>query len=76
MSEPEEARAHAGGREPEHRPLVGDEADRRLQERGGHLEDEVQEADLGEGERVVLLKHRIDRRQQRLDGVVEAGGRS
>ena len=33
--EPDEAGAHAEGREPEHRPLVGIEADRRLQQRGG-----------------------------------------
>ena len=39
---------------------------------GGDLEDEGDEADLGEGQRQVLLEIGIDRRQQRLQEVVEA----
>ena len=66
-----EARAHAGRRQPEHRPPVGEQADPRLQQRGRALEDQVHQPDLGEAQPEVRLEHRIERRQQRLDGVVQ-----
>ncbi len=43
---------------------VGVEADHRLQHRGGELEGERNEADLAEGERVVVLEDRVERRHQ------------
>ncbi len=53
------------------RLAVGDDADHRLQQRRGELERQRDQADLGEVERVVRLQDRIDRRDQRLHGVVE-----
>ena len=53
------------------RPLVGEETDHGLQQRGRHLEREGQEADLAESEPVVGFQDRINRRQQRLHHVVQ-----
>ena len=53
------------------RPLVGVEADDRLQQRRGELIGERDEADLPEVELEARLQHRIDRRQQRLQHVVQ-----
>ncbi len=66
-----EARAHPDGQRVGLRPLVGVDADERLQQRCRHLEGESDQPDLSvvEGERV--LEDRVDRRQQRLDRVVE-----
>ena len=50
---------------------VGVDADEGLEQRGGELEGEGDEADLAVVEREGLLEQRIDRRQQRLDRVVE-----
>ena len=50
---------------------VGVDADERLQQRGGELEGERDQADLGEARGRNLLEQRIDRRQQRLHHVVE-----
>ena len=47
------------------------EADQRLQERGGDLEDEGDDADLEEAQRRLAAEHRIERRRQRLHRVVE-----
>ena len=69
-----EAGSHADGQRIRHRPAVGDHADNRLEQRGGQLEDEGDQADLRERQGEVLLQHRIDRRQQRLDRVVEEMG--
>ena len=65
-------RGHADRQRIGHRPLVGEHADGRLQQRGGELEREGQEPDLHEIEPVVLLEDRIDRRQQRLHHIVDA----
>ena len=51
--------------------MVGVEPDQRLQQRGGELEREGDQADLGEIQRERGLEHRIHRRQQRLHHVVE-----
>ena len=53
---------------------VGVEADCRLEDRAGHLEGEGNQADLGEIERERFFEQRIDRRDQRLDRVVEKVG--
>ena len=53
------------------RPAVGVQPDERLEQRRGALEREGDEPDLGEGEGVGLLQHRVDGRDQGLDGVVE-----
>ena len=50
---------------------VGQPSGDGLQERRGHLEDQRDEADLGEREAEFLLEKRIDRRNDRLHHVVE-----
>jgi hypothetical protein len=50
---------------------VGEEADPGLQQRGGDLEGQGDHADLGEAQVVVGLEHGVDRRQHRLDQVVD-----
>jgi hypothetical protein len=62
---------HAGDQRIGHRPAVGDEADDRLEQRSGGVEGEGDEADLGVGQREGFAQNRVERRQQRLDGVVE-----
>ena len=46
-------------------------ADERLQDRSGHLKGERDQADLDEAEVKARLEERINRRDKRLDGVVE-----
>ncbi len=53
------------------RSAIGEEADPRLQQRGGDLERQGNHADLGETQVVVGLEHRVDRRQHRLDQVID-----
>ena len=53
---------------------VGIAADERLQDRGGHLEDERDETDLGERKTEFGFEQRIDRRNHRLHHVVEQMG--
>ncbi|MNH34313.1 hypothetical protein D3C79_949000 [compost metagenome] len=50
---------------------IGVVADPRLQQRGRQLKRQGDQADLGEGQPIVGLEHRIDRRQHRLDQVVD-----
>jgi len=50
---------------------VGEVADRRLQQRSSELERQRDHADLGKIQCVIVLQDRIDRRDQRLHGVVE-----
>jgi hypothetical protein len=69
--EADECRAHADDQRVGLRPAVGIEADDGLQQRGGELEGQRDEADLAEVEAVGVLDQRIDRRQQRLHHVVE-----
>ena len=71
QQQPAQRGAHADGERIRHRPAVGVGADQRLQQRRGDLERERDQADLAEVERVVLLQDRVDRRQQRLDHVVQ-----
>ncbi len=54
-----------------HRPAVGDQSHHRLQQGGGELEGEGEQADLAEAEMEAGLQGRIDGRQQRLHHVVE-----
>src|SRR5713226_962795 len=51
--------------------LVGKMPDHRLQQRGGKLERQRDHPDLREVQRIVVLQDRVDRRYQRLHGVVE-----
>ena len=74
QDEAAQGRAHAAGERIGQRAAVGVDADQRLQQRGGDLEGEGDQADLAEIERVVLLEDRVDGRQQRLDHVVEQMG--
>ena len=50
QQQPAEAEAHADGQRIGLRPTVGEKADERLEERGGHLEDEGDQTDLREVE--------------------------
>lgn len=58
-------RAHAEGR------LVEIESGQRLKDRTGQLINQRDEPDLGETERQVVLQHRIDGRNDRLQRIVE-----
>ncbi len=62
---------HADHHRIRHRMLVGVEPDQRLQQRGRDLEGQRHQPDLTEIERIGGLDDRIDRRDQRLDHVVE-----
>ena len=72
-SRPAEGDAHPERERERQRPAVGVQPDERLEQRRGELEREGDEADLGEGEGVGLLQHRVDGRDQGLDRVVRAG---
>ena len=67
----DEGRAHPGDQRKRFGVLVGVESDHRLQQRGGELEGQGEQADLAEIEAVVALQHRIDRGQERLHHVVQ-----
>ena len=67
QEQPGQGEAHADGERERLGMAVGVEADERLQQRGGQLEGERDEADLGEGEAERLLQQRVDRRDERLD---------
>ncbi|CAM2158991.1 hypothetical protein PT2222_50047 [Paraburkholderia tropica] len=66
-----EREAHADGQRIRHRALVRIDADERLQHRRRDLVRERDQADLRERQREVVLEHRIDGQDQRLDHVVE-----
>jgi hypothetical protein len=51
--------------------FVGEMSDHRLQQRGGELERQRDHSDLREIERIAVFQDRVDRRDQRLHGVVE-----
>ncbi len=70
-SEAEEGRGHADRQRKRLRLLVGEMTDQRLQQRSGELERQRDHSDLREVERVAVLQNRIDRRNQRLHGIVE-----
>ena len=72
--EPAKGRAHADGQRERERTAVRIKPHHRLEQRGGDIEGERDDADLGEIEREGILQHRVDRRQQRLDHVVEEMG--
>ncbi len=63
--------SHADGQRLRLRLAIGEIADHRLEERRGELVGERDQADVPEVERERGLEDRIDRRQQRLDHVVE-----
>jgi hypothetical protein len=67
----EEGKSHAKGERKRLRLAVGEMSDHRLQQRCGELERQCDQSDLREVERVTLFQDRIDRRNQRLHGVVE-----
>ena len=69
--QPHQRRGHAASDRIGQRPLVGVDADHRLQQRRRALEGQRQEAKLHIVEPVALLEDRIDRRQQRLHDVVD-----
>ena len=62
---------HAGGQQPRFGMTVGVVADPRLQQGGGQLEGQGDQADLGKAQAVVGLEHRVDRRQHGLDQVID-----
>ncbi|MNV53572.1 hypothetical protein D3C71_1457260 [compost metagenome] len=62
---------HAGRQQPRFGMTVGVETDPRLQQRGGELEGQGDQADLGEAQAIAGLEHRVDRRQHGLDQVVD-----
>jgi hypothetical protein len=51
--------------------VIGVESDQRLEQRGGELKGQREEADLHEIEPEAGLQHRVHRRKQRLHRVVE-----
>ena len=66
-----ERERHAADERVRHRPPIGVEADHRLQERCGQLQRQRHQADLREREREGRLEHRIQRRDERLQRVVQ-----
>jgi hypothetical protein len=72
----DERRRHAERQRERLRAPVRVEADQRLQDRGGELEGQRDDADLHEIERQRLLDQRIDRQQRRLHCVVEKVART
>jgi len=66
-----ERKSHADGERERLRLAVGKMSDHRLQQRRGELERQRDQADLREIERIARFQDRIDRRNQRLHGVVE-----
>ena len=69
-----ESEHHAGGEGERLRVAVGVEADERLQDRGRELERQRDEPDLCEGDVQFILEDRIQRREERLNRVVEQVG--
>ena len=69
--DPGDAQTHAGGRRIGHRIAVDDEADERLEDRGGELKSQCYQADLAEVEGVAVFEDRVDRGQERLHRVVQ-----
>ena len=67
----DQRRAHAGDQRVGLRPAVRVHADDGLQQRGGELKRQRDQADLAEVEAVGVLDDGIDRRQQRLHHVVQ-----
>ena len=64
-------REHADGQRIGLRSPVGVAADKRLEKRRRDLENESNDADLGKAQRIIVFEDRIDRRQQRLDHVIQ-----
>ena len=62
---------HAGGQQPGLGMAVGVVTDPGLQQRGGELERQGDQAHLGEAQAVVGLEHGVDRWQHRLDQVID-----
>ena len=71
QQQPDDGEGHADRQDRVQRPAVEGEPDQRLEERGGELEDEGDDADLEETQRQLPCEHRIERRRQRLHRVVE-----
>ncbi len=65
---------HAGGQQIGFRMAVGMEADPGLQQGGGDLESQGDQADLGKSKTITVLEHWIDRGQDGLDQVVDEVG--
>ncbi|MNK88968.1 hypothetical protein D3C87_1089600 [compost metagenome] len=57
--------------QPGFRMPIGVITDPRLQQRCGQLKGQSNQADLSKGQAVIGLEHRVDRRQYRLDQVVD-----
>ena len=71
QDEPDERHAHADRQRKWPGFAIGVEPHQGLQHRGGELEGEGDQAHLREGQVERLLEQRVDRRQERLDRVVE-----
>lgn len=74
QQQPHQGEAHAHGQGVGLGPMVGVQADQRLQQRGRELVGQGDQAHLGEGEHQVLLEHGVNRQQHRLHHVVEQVG--
>ena len=66
-----ERKHHTGGEGERLRVAVGVEADERLQDRSRELERERDEPDLCEGDVQFILEDRIQRREERLNRIVD-----
>ena len=71
QDETKKCHSHAHGQRKRHRPVVCVEPDNRLEDRGSQLKGERNQAHLAEGQLKALLQQRVDRRYDRLDGVVK-----
>jgi len=74
--QPGQRDAHAHDERVGLRMLIRVEPDDRLKNRAHHLKRQRDEADLREGQPVRCLQHRIDGRDERLDGVVQQMGKA
>ena len=71
-----QGQTHPAGERVRLRPSIGVEANERLQDRRGHLKSERDQTDLDEAEMKARLQQWIDRRDERLNRVVEEMGKA
>ena len=71
QDESDEREAHSDGERVRLWPTIGVETDERLQDRGGELIHQCDQADVSEVELERFLQHGINRRDQRLHRVVQ-----
>ena len=71
QNQPDQGCAHADGQRIRLRPPVGVDSDGRLQQRGGELKRQRDQADLGEVQVELLFHQRVQSRNQRLHQIVQ-----